>query len=180
MLIFAVGYCNVMKEPDFIFDIISDFYASHRDRLVGFATRYLNNRQEAEDIVQDAFLRLLRCDKMISEVTLPGLAHAVVKRLVYDLLRHRQAVAQHEHYLKSTGTAVEPTFVYEAREMMEIMEKGEARLTRQQRIIYRMNVDEGMKVAEISTRLQMKYKSVEYNLGTARKQMRDYVKRMLA
>ena len=43
-----------------------------------------------------------------------------------------------------------------------------------------MNVFEGMKVKEISKALQMNYKSVEYQLGEARKEMRTYVAQMLA
>ena len=34
-----------------------DLYVSERDRLVELATRYTKDRSEAEDIVQDAFLK---------------------------------------------------------------------------------------------------------------------------
>ena len=44
------------------------------------------------------------------------------------------------------------------------------------RDIVRLHIMEGCKVADISERLQMNYKSVEYKLGTTRKVIRHYVK----
>ena len=70
--------------------------------------------------------------------------------------------------------------VYSAQEMTEILERGIARLSHSHQVIYRMNVYEGMKVSEISDKLSLKYKSVENRLGAARRNIREYMSRMLA
>ena len=65
--------------------------------------------------------------------------------------------------------------VYSAREIMERIEHGLARLPENCREIYRMHIYGGMKVSEISQQLDEGYKSVEHRLGLARKTIRQYL-----
>lgn len=173
---------GIMKEHSHAFSIISEYYAGHRDELVGYVERQLQSAAVAEDIVQDAFLRLLRSDKMITPVTLPGLVYTIAQRLIYDYWRRRRSADEFEHYLTShpQTQANDVATIYSSSEMMQLLERGIVRLSGQQRQLYSMNVFEGMKVKEISKALQMNYKSVEYQLGEARKEMRTYVAQMLA
>ena len=64
--------------------------------------------------------------------------------------------------------------------MTEILERGIAHLSDSERVIYRMNLFEGLQVSEISKTLHINYKSVENRLGAARKEIRQYMKRVLA
>ena len=156
--------------------LITNYYIAHRDELVAFAVSRLGDSRQAEDIVQDVFLRLLTSDKMISEVTLPALIFAMTRNQVYDYFRHHTAVEQYEHYIK--GVCSELTTdesILSAREVMEQLEQGLARLPENCREIYRMHIYDGMKVGEISRELGEGYKSVEHRLGTARKAMRHYL-----
>lgn len=61
-----------------------------------------------------------------------------------------------------------------------MLQKGIARLTDKQRIVYVMNVYQGMKVSEISDTLRDNYKNVESRLGIARKEIRQFMHKMLA
>jgi RNA polymerase sigma-70 factor (ECF subfamily) len=91
-------------------------------------------------------------------------------------------VEEYEHYLRSTehNSSIDAASVYSAVEITEILERGIARLNDRQRTIYRMNIFEGKKVAEISATLNINYKSVENRLGSARSEIRQYMRRMLA
>ncbi|MCR4853620.1 MAG: RNA polymerase sigma factor [Prevotella sp.] len=171
-----------MKEKNRTFETISEYYAGHRDELLGYVERQLQYAAIAEDIVQDVFLRLLRSDKMITPVTLPGLVHTITRRLIYDYWRRRRSAEEFEHYLAShpQTQANDVASVYSSAEMHQLLERGIVRLSERQRQVYSMNVFEGMKVKEISEALQMNYKSVENHLGAARREMRTYVARMLA
>ena len=158
--------------------LITNYYIAHRDELLAYAVSRLGDSRLAEDIVQDVFLRLLTSDKMISEITLPALIFAMTRNLVYDYFRHHTAVEQYEHYIK--GVCSELTTdesILSAREVMEQMERGLARLPENCREIYRMHIYGGMKVSEISRELGEGYKSVEHRLGTARKAMRHYLQK---
>ena len=156
--------------------LITNYYIAHRDELLAYAGSRLGDSYLAEDIVQNVFLRLLTSDKMISEITLPALVFAMTRNQVYDYFRHHSAVEQYEHYIK--GVCSELTSdesILSAREVMEQLERGLARLPENCREIYRMHIYDGMKVGEISRELGEGYKSVEHRLGSARKAMRHYL-----
>ena len=138
--------------------LITNYYIAHRDELLAYVCSRLG----------DSF----------SEVTLPALVFAMTRNLVYDYYRHHTAVEQYEHYIK--GVCSELTSdesILSAREVMEQLEQGLARLPENCREIYRLHIYDGLKVNEISQQLGEGYKSVEHRLGAARKAMRHYLRK---
>jgi RNA polymerase sigma-70 factor (ECF subfamily) len=164
------------------FSIIADYYSEHYEELKAFVTKRVLFAEDAEDIVQNVFMRLLSSDKMITPITMPSLVYTVARNMVYDYWRHRKSVEEYEHYFAYAGSSsgLDGQSVFSAIEINELLERGIARLSDRQRDIYRLNIREGMQVSEISERLQMNYKSVESRLGSARKEIRRYMQRMLA
>ena len=158
--------------------LITNYYIAHRDELLAYAVSRLGDCCLAEDIVQNVFLRLLTSDKVISEVTLPALVFAVTRNQVYDYFRHHTAVEQYEHYIKGVWSELTTDeSILSAREVMEQLERGLARLPENCREIYRLHIYDGMKVGEISRELGEGYKSVEHRLGAARKAIRQYLQK---
>ena len=157
--------------------LITNYYITHRDELLAFASSRLGDSRLAEDIVQDVFLRLLSTDKMITEVTLPALAYTITRNLINDYYRRHTTYEQYEHYIKGVCSEVTTMeSVFSAFEIMERLERGLVRLPENCREIYRLHIYGGMKVGEISRELGEGYKSVEHRLGTARKVMREYLR----
>lgn len=157
--------------------LITNYYITHRDELLAFASSRLGDSCLAEDIVQDVFLRLLSTDKMITEVTLPALVYTITRNLINDYYRRHTTYEQYEHYIKGVCSEVTTMdSVFSAFEIMERLERGLVRLPENCREIYRLHIYGGMKVGEISRELGEGYKSVEHRLGTARKVMREYLR----
>ncbi len=67
-----------------------DMFEAQRPRLVGIASRVLSDHAEAEDVVQQAWLRLHRTDAEID--SLPAWSTTVTTRLCLDRLRLRTPV----------------------------------------------------------------------------------------
>jgi len=157
--------------------LITNYYITHRDELLAFASSRLGDSRLSEDIVQDVFLRLLSTDKMITEVTLPALVYTITRNLINDYYRRHTTYEQYEHYIKGVCSEVTTMeSVFSAFEIMERLERGLVRLPENCREIYRLHIYGGMKVGEISRELGEGYKSVEHRLGTARKVMREYLR----
>lgn len=161
---------------------IATFYGMHVTELRAFAMSRTGHKETAEDIVQDAFKRLLLSEKMITEVTLPCLVYTILRNLISDYWRHRRAVEEFEHYLAASplpqATSVES--IYNAHEINRMLESGIARLSTPQQRIYRLNIFDGMAVSEIAQTLHINYKSTENHLGAARRQVRAYIRQRLA
>ena len=156
---------------------ITNYYINHRDELLGFVSSRISDSEEAEDIVQNVFLRLLLSYQLITEKTLPALVYAVMRSLISDYFRRHTHFERYEHYIKNTcseETSMES--VFSAKEIMERLERGIARLPENSREIYRLHIYGGLKVSEISKQMGEDYKRVEHCLGKARHAMRDYLR----
>ena len=159
-------------------NVIETYYIAHRDELLAFVSSRLGGSDEAEDIVQNVFLRLLTSDKLITEITLPALVYTMTRHLITDYFRRHTTFEQYEHYIKGVcSEAITMESVFSAKEIMERLERGLARLPQKCREVYRLHIYEGMKVSEISQQLGENYKSVEHRLGFARKSIRQYLRR---
>ena len=158
-------------------NLIETYYRNHRDELLAFVSSRLGGAVEAEDIVQNVFLRLLTTDKMITEITLPALTYTIARNLISDYYRRRNTYEEFEHYIKrSSDDYSSMESVISAKELTELLECGLARIPENFREIYRMHIYGGMKVGEISQTLGEGYKSVEHRLGAARKALRSFFK----
>jgi RNA polymerase sigma factor (sigma-70 family) len=71
-------------------DPMAEAFEAQRDRLRGVAYRMLGSHADAEDVVQDAWLRLSRQDTAMIH-NLAGWLTTVVGRISLDVLRARQA-----------------------------------------------------------------------------------------
>ena len=157
-------------------NLIETYYRDHRDELLAFVSSRLGGAVEAEDIVQNVFLRLLTTDKMITEITLPALTYTIARNLISDYYRRRNTYEEFEHYIKrSSDDYSSMESVISAKELTELLERGLARVPENYREIYRMHIYGGMKVGEISQTLGEGYKSVEHRLGAARKALRSFL-----
>ena len=157
-------------------NLIETYYRDHRDELLAFVSSRLGGAVEAEDIVQNVFLRLLTTDKMITEITLPALTYTIARNLISDYYRRRNTYEEFEHYIKrSSDDYSSMESVISAKELTELLERGLARIPENFREIYRMHIYGGMKVGEISQTLGEGYKSVEHRLGVARKALRNFL-----
>lgn len=157
--------------------LISNYYSLHRAELLAYASTRLGDSDEAEDLVQNSFLRILTTDKMLTEQTLPALVFTVCRNLVNDYFRRRAFCHEYEHYIQGSndrGMSMESVFY--AADIVEAMERGMIRIPENCRNIYRMHILGGMRVSEISEQTGEKYKTVENRLGLARKQMRNYLR----
>ena len=79
-------------------DLLAEEFERNRARLRAVAYRMLGSISDADDAVQEAWLRLSRADSE-SIANLPGWLTAAVARASMDMLRARRA--RHEHYVGS-------------------------------------------------------------------------------
>ena len=158
--------------------IITNYYAQHRGEIVDFIAVRLTDADEAEDMVQDLFLRLLRGHQLITPVTLPCLVYTMARHSIADYYRRRRVREEFEHYIQKSDVGSlmsEDTTesIINARQLMERMEHTLTRLPEACGRIYRLHIYDGLKVSDIAQQLALPYKQVENRLGQARKAVRQ-------
>lgn len=162
--------------------LIAGYYTAHIDELRCFIRERIGARGCSEDIAQDVFVRLLSGDKMITEVTLPCLVYTTARNLIIDHWRRCRTMERYEHEIKVAmaykyGQA-DVVSVYSAKEITEQIERCLARMPEDSACAYRLHLYEGMKVSEISERMNIRYKIAEHRLGQARRLVRLVVSDM--
>ncbi len=159
--------------------LISNYYSEHRDEIINFIAVRIMDATEAEDIVQDIFLRLLRGHHLMTPDTIPALVYTMARHAVSDFYRHRRVYEEYEHYIQTSDFKPQTSdieSIYSAQQIVERMERSLARLPKACCEIYRLHIYDGMKVSAIAKELSLPYKQVENRLGQARKAVRQQLR----
>ena len=151
-------------------DIITEYYVANLNELRLYANKILDDLEDAKDVVQECFVRMLGMKQSIIPLTLPAMAHSMVRNKAISIVR-RKAVAR--QYNKTVTAVAERQAEHtELRlvmaDMVNVAESKIASLPPAYRQIYEMNLYDGMQVKEISETLGLKYKYVDKKLGKAR------------
>jgi RNA polymerase sigma-70 factor (ECF subfamily) len=157
------------------FDLLFIRYSS---KLFYFVNKYLNSREESEEIVQDVFLNLWRHKKEIRseeafksylyKIALNNIRNYFVKKQVRE--KHKQLIA-HE-YLTVSGDD-EPD--YEA--VMKQVDRLIERLPEKRREIFLLSRKEGLDPAEIAQYLGISESTVKNQLSSAMAFLKDEAKK---
>jgi RNA polymerase sigma-70 factor (ECF subfamily) len=154
-------------------EIIENYYCAHKGDLLAFVSARLHDSEEAKDVVQEAFLRLLSGNHLISEATLPNLLATLCRNLAIDCYRRHNVRQDSKHeIIRSLSNNISAESLLSIREITEQMERGLARIPQECRELYRLHIYEGMPIRDLSQLSGQPYKTVEYRLGIARKQVR--------
>jgi RNA polymerase sigma-70 factor (ECF subfamily) len=159
--------------------LISNYYSEHRDEIINFIAVRIMDATEAEDIVQDIFLRLLRGHHLMTPDTIPALVYTMARHAVSDHYRRRRVYEEYEHYIQTSDFKPQTSdieSIYSAQQIVERMERSLARLPKACCEIYRLHIYDGMKVSAIAKELSLPYKQVENRLGQARKAVRQQLR----
>lgn len=139
-------------------------------------------KEEAEDLSQDAFLRLSEYGWMLRPDTVKGFLFTIARNLKVDYLRRyykREQIAFAYFYGKplSCENMAEQRMVVEdilSNEKMKILQ-----MPLQRRKVYSMVRFEGKSIAEIANCLNLSMRTVENHLSIGRKEIRSYLCRCI-
>lgn len=157
--------------------IIADCYIRCHEELVNFAASRLGNREEGEDLVQDAFVRMMSYEGVICEATVKSFAFTITSNIIKDELRRRIFRARMEDHVK-----YERSLLHSSADNLVVYHETRCRLvgsisalTPACAKIYRMSLLEDMAAGDIAMELSLSKRTVETQLTKARKQVRSYM-----
>lgn len=154
--------------------LITTYYAANMMELRAYTNKILNDEEEAKDVVQECFVRLVALQQPILPATLPAMVHNMVRNMAVSMVRRRAIVREYQKV--QSAASLRSAEHLEARivasDLMALLAERIAALPADCRTIYEMNLYDGIKVSEIAQRLNVKYKYAEKKLGKARREVR--------
>jgi RNA polymerase sigma-70 factor (ECF subfamily) len=154
-----------------------------KGKLFRLAVTMLNNRQEAEDIIQDVYLKLWNMREELSRYdSIEALAVTMTKNLCLDKLRSYRNRKQNdsglEHMKLSTTGRPDPAETVELNQSMQYVHEIIRELPDQQRMIIHLRDIEQHTYEEIAEVTGLKINNIRVALSRARKSVRkEYLKK---
>jgi RNA polymerase sigma-70 factor (ECF subfamily) len=149
-----------------------------KHKLFRFASRLLQNIPEAEDVIQEVFIRLWdRRDGLSQYRNLEAFAMTITKNLCLDRLKSKRNKSDEFTEKHERTDSVTP---YHQMEMSDSYRKINliiGQLPDQQRMIIQLRDIEGYEYKEIEEITGMNPNAIRVNLSRARKQVRETMKK---
>ncbi len=148
-------------------------YELYRDNVMRYFLAFTHNVQDAEDMTQDVFLRLLGLD-LIAPETARTLLFVCARHRIADFCRHRKCAGLYQRE-RQTECNEEPNTLQEqleARDLLRLEGRIVEQLPRQQAHVYRLFRHQGLSAREISEQLHLSVRTVEAHVYAATRQVR--------
>lgn len=135
-------------------------------------------KEEAEDLMQDTFLRLIEYDRMLRPDTVKYFLFTIARNLKMDYLRRYSrrdefiSVYLYERIVFCENSVEQSVIV---KELLDNERKCVARMSFQRRRIYTMVRFEEKNMTEIAHDLKLSVRTVENHLALGRKEVRRYL-----
>lgn len=163
------------------YNLVAAAFNDYKSQLLGYINHRINNPDDAEDLVQDTFVRLLECGKMLRDDTVKSFIFTIANNLVVDYLRRYYKKQEIASYMM--GSAISVVRSAESDVIAGDLRKHEvlkmSTLPIQRKRIYYMSRFMDMSVDEISEKLSLSRRTVENHLFIGRKEVREYIKKCI-
>ncbi|WP_317192081.1 RNA polymerase sigma factor [Snuella sedimenti] len=159
---------SVCKEETYEF-----LFNAHAKTLHNFVYYKCGDTQQAEDIVQEAFIKLWdNCAKVIFGKAKSYL-FTVARNLFYNEAAHKKIVLEHQALSVNDSTNETPEFLLEEKEFMKKLKAVIASLPEKQREVFLLSRIDKKKYAEISEIVGISVKAVEKRMSQALVTLRE-------
>lgn len=157
-------------------------FRSYYQPLCRYAYSFLEDKEEAEEVVQSAFITIWEKRKSMDiQTSLKSYLYRMVRNACLNVIKHEKIKQQHvTHELAVTETTYESVTqkVYATELELKISEAMKT-LPEQCRLVFQLSRFEELKYQEIADQLQISVKTVENHMGKALKIMREQLKEYL-
>jgi len=149
-------------------------FFEHYEELVGTWTRRLRNRQQAEDLAHDTFVRVLESDSAAVQQPRAYL-HQTARNIAVDGYRRedRRGAMESEAIDVSVSSSGDPEHFMQAIQLAESIERALTELPVNCRKVFVWQKIEGLTQAEIAERLGLSKNMVEKYMIRTLRHLRD-------
>jgi RNA polymerase sigma-70 factor (family 1) len=152
----------------------------YSSRLYRMAFRLMNSREEAEDIVQEVYVKLWGMRSELGKYnSIEALSIRITRNLCLDHLRRRKVNydAIKAEQMKPESYSETPSDTLEKRENVELVHTLIAALPEPQRSLVHLRHLEGKEYEEIAEMVNMNVNAIRVSISRARKQMRELLEK---
>lgn len=141
-------------------------YVKYAPQVKSFVYAILKDEADTEDLVHDIFLKLWEERSRISNViSFKSYLYTMTRNMVYNKLKKSGVHTRFVDATSTNQTNLDPEKKIITRDLLQHIHKEMDKLPKQQRNIYEMNREEELTYNEISDKLGISPKTVQYHIG---------------
>ena len=145
-----------------------------RERLISYAERLLENKSDAEDIIQEVFLKLwLMRDELGNYDSVEALSVTMTKNLCLNRLKVNQWEREDLNRLELMDENLSPVEQLEQKDNVAQVMRIIDQLSGLQQAVLRMKHIDGLEIEEIAALTGSAQEAVRMNLSRARKKVKE-------
>jgi RNA polymerase sigma-70 factor (ECF subfamily) len=157
-------------------DDFEDLVRQLARKLYGFAFRILHNKEEAEDAVQEVFIKLWKMNEKLHEYqSLEALATTMTKNYCIDLIRKHKHIVVDDQFIQDqmiTNTAT-PYEAVVRKETESVLRRIISQLPVNFRELITLKEIDGLSYEEMAVKTGQNINTLRVNIARARKLVRD-------
>jgi RNA polymerase sigma-70 factor (ECF subfamily) len=161
---------NVCEEETF-----SQIYNDYGKTIWNFLYFKCGDNAQADDLVQDAFIKLWQNCKKVSREKAKSFLYTVSNNMFLNQVAHRKVVLQYAQLQPYKMDTQSPQYLLEEKQYHQRLQNAIANLTDAQRTAFLLNRIEGKKYAEIAKILDISVKAVEKRMSNALASLRKEI-----
>lgn len=155
-------------------------YRMYVRRLYGFCYQYTKSRENAEEIVQDVFVKLwANRDTLMAEDTVVYWLFTTAKNRIINLYRSQINSPNYKEYLDFCDTinlsVCDTSSKLEYNDFCKHLEKAKEQLSETQKAIFYLNFEQQLSYKEIALQLSLNENTVKNQVWLARKILKAYL-----
>lgn len=161
--------------------LIADAYADYHRSVFLYICYKINSKEEAEDLSQDVFLRLMDYKQMLRSETVKYFLFTIARNLVTDYLRRYYRRQEMTSYMYDTveRSSNETESQILADDLLSLEKSRMSFLPVRRRKVYVMSRFHNKSVQEIASELSLSFRTVENHLFTGRKKIREFIQQCI-
>lgn len=159
-------------------EVFSNLFSNHAESLVNYLYYKSGDYSTAEDIMQDAFVKLWKeCSKVVFDKA-KSFLFTVATNTFLNHVKHQKIVLKFEKRGHSQISHQSPQYLLEEAEFKQKLENAIAALPEDQRVVFLMNRIDKMKYREIAEHLNLSVKAIEKRMNKALVELRKVSKKL--
>lgn len=178
--------CGRLKQDSLSRDLIETLYLAHKDELLNFLRKLLRNPDEAVEVLQETYFRLLKRDSIDGlSANAKAYLFSTAKNLVVDRARRRLVRARAEHavtecYTPYSTHPTEPETSAHWGQVARLYEEALRELAPLTRQIFLLHKHRRKTYAEVALELSVSSKTVERHVAKAMRHMQSCLGHLLS
>lgn len=158
--------------------VFESIFSTHSKGLYHFLYYKTGDTGSAEDLMQDAFIKLWKNCAKVTFAKAKSFLFTVANNLFLDKVKHQKVVLRFQQRPQKTATAESPAYLMEEQEFKERLEKAISQLPEKQRIAFLLNRIDKKTYREIAVLEGVSVKAIEKRIGKALLALRRLTKRI--